>query len=458
MTSRAAVIFMQDTGWRVGLGGGSNGVELIDLIVEPNAPLAQVAQQVGRVLDEHGGRRSGAVLALPSQACLCALISLEGLPKKDLAQAMLYRLEEKLPLAAEDVVAQFVSLENEAFGVCTSRDSLSAVVQALGAAGIEINGICPAALLALQHLLASSGPCDVCVWRQEGKSELFLLREGKPVGWYQMGGEFRDFALHLGLHRPPEGRRQEQLTVCTVGVPPEFLDQAQQVPGLKVRELPQSSILRDAASFAQLLSGKKGRAWIDLARGGIGLGGTMHRVQRPLRAAAVAAAVFLLVLSAGMFVRGWQYREIARQHLQAQHEVFRNTFPSQAIPIDVTSRLASEERKLRVLNGGGAADAPPRASALVILRDTLSHLPAKVRVRLSELRLAEDGVSLKGEARSHADAEALAAALQAGGFAVTLPKTEQVGMMGVNFTMSGSLPAGPGTAPGAASPAPERPQ
>lgn len=454
MSSRAFVIFMQDSGWRIGIGDGSSGDELIELNVEPGAPLARVAEQVGRVLDEHGGRRHGAVLALPSQACLCALISLQGLPKKDLAQAMLYRLEEKLPLAAEDVVAQFVSLGDEALGVCASRSSLSAVVEALGSAGIVVSAICPAALLALQHLCASSGACDACVWSHEGNSELFLLREGKPFGWYQIGGEIRAVALHLGLHRAPHGDHPQRLTLCAVSVSPEFLEQAQQVRGLTVREVRGASLLQQATSFACMLRGRKERAWIDLARGGAGLGKGIDRVQRPLRAAAVAAAAFLIILSAGMVVRGWHYRKIARQNLQMQHEIFRKVFPAQEIPTDVTSRLASEERKLRALNGNGA-DAPPRASALIVLRDTLSHLPPKVRFRLSELRLADGEVSLTGEARSHADAEALAAALQAGGFAVTLPRTEQVGMMGVNFTMSGSLAAK--AAAGAAA-APERPR
>ena len=44
------------------------------------------------------GQRA-AILAVPSSWCLCAGISLKGLPAKGRRQAMLYRLEEKLPLS-----------------------------------------------------------------------------------------------------------------------------------------------------------------------------------------------------------------------------------------------------------------------------------------------------------------------------------------------------------------------
>src|SRR5947209_18703807 len=50
----------------------------------------------------------GVVLGVPSGACLCAPILSDDLPSKDRRRAMLYRLEEKIPLPAEEVVADFI--------------------------------------------------------------------------------------------------------------------------------------------------------------------------------------------------------------------------------------------------------------------------------------------------------------------------------------------------------------
>ncbi|MDQ3441454.1 MAG: hypothetical protein M3478_14015, partial [Planctomycetota bacterium] len=130
-----------------------------------------------------------------------------------------------------------------------------------------------------------------------------------------------------------------------------------------------------------------------------------------------------------------------------QRAVYQEVFPGQSIPLDPASRLASEERKLR-LAGGDAPGASQHPPLLVLLRETLIRLPGDVRFRVAELRLDPETLSLQGQARSHADADAVATALRRDGdFTVDLPRTEQVAGGLVRFTIGGAPAAAPVPSP-----------
>ena len=189
----------------------------------------------------------------------------------------------------------------------------------------------------------------------------------------------------------------------------------------------------------------------------------MHLVARnPFRqartalTAAVAAVVLcMLCLAAAMFWRSTQYDDLAARHADEQQAVFRRAFPGFAVPADVRSRLASDEKSLRGPAGDSAA---PRSHdpGLVTFRDLMSHLPSpdELRYRVLEVRLDPAGFTLDGQAVSHADADVIVAALRKGGrFTVDPPRTEQLGRLtsvsdggdkpdaaskGVSFTITGT--------------------
>jgi hypothetical protein len=72
----------------------------------------------------------------------------------------------------------------------------------------------------------------------------------------------------------------------------------------------------------------------------------------------------------------------------------------------------------------------------------MTHLPAGVRFRVTEIRLDDNTFTLEGETRSHSDAEAIAAALRRrSGFSVASPRTEQRPGRGVGFTLTGGVAA-----------------
>jgi hypothetical protein len=70
--------------------------------------------------------------------------------------------------------------------------------------------------------------------------------------------------------------------------------------------------------------------------------------------------------------------------------------------------------------------------------ESLRRLPADLRFQIMELRFDADKLYLEGRARSHGDADAIAAALRKQrGFQVEPPKSEQVSGGAVAFSISG---------------------
>ena len=81
---------------------------------------AEAADKVRESLVAAGCAGRDVILAIASGSCLCAAVGVHDLPGKDRLRALLYRLEEKVPVSAEDVVADFVSTSDGALGVCAS--------------------------------------------------------------------------------------------------------------------------------------------------------------------------------------------------------------------------------------------------------------------------------------------------------------------------------------------------
>src|SRR5690606_37049240 len=79
---------------------------------------------LGRALSQLGWSGQGVILAPPSRQTLAAPIQVGDLPRRGRDKAMLFRLEEQLPLAAEDIVADFISTDRAALGLAVRRDWL----------------------------------------------------------------------------------------------------------------------------------------------------------------------------------------------------------------------------------------------------------------------------------------------------------------------------------------------
>ena len=168
------------------------------------------------------------------------------------------------------------------------------------------------------------------------------------------------------------------------------------------------------------------------------LGEPPSRIGRPLRALCASVFVALLLVAAGFYVRAARYDEAASRQQIELTRLFEASFPDQPVPASVARRMESRLRELQGLRGvaeGVGADVAG-SSALSLLYDFLSSLPREMRFGILDLRVGDDVVTVRGQCRSHGDADAIAAALRAGGsLTVEAPRTEQRREEGVTFAL-----------------------
>jgi type II secretory pathway component PulL len=139
------LVLYDDPGWRLAKVG-DRGVELRELAEQGDDAVAAVA----KALEDWGYDGAGVVLGLPSSMIYAAQIDCTALPRTQRRLAMLFRLEEKLPLDIERLTAEFLPpASGRTLGVAVETKRLGPILDALTAAGAEPLVACPTALLAL---------------------------------------------------------------------------------------------------------------------------------------------------------------------------------------------------------------------------------------------------------------------------------------------------------------------
>ena len=381
-------------------------------------------------LDALGYKGQPVVLAVPSRWCLGAMISTADLPRKDRRRAMLYRLEEKLPLAAEEVVADFIAgLEGsaDAFGVCVATATLGPVIDALEADGIPVRHACPAALLAAREAVEAAPAGAAIVWQSPAGVELIFTAAGRPSRWLSLPIDPAAVALHLRLATAERPDPTVPLPLRTEAASPELLTSVAAVEGVSVEsegDRPLAEAATDAG--AAILNGRP--AWVDFRRDALAAPDSYDRLRPPLTAALLAAGLALATLSGVTLWRARANDHFADKYEAAERAVFSEVFPKAPVPpaTAVRRRLQIEQGRVSGSAGPGTGAGP---SALVLLNDALDRLPADVRYRLVELRVSPSELFLDGQARTHGDAGALADGLRKMGyFEIAPPGTEQVAM------------------------------
>lgn len=444
--SECCTVFVGDGVWRIGMvRDGAAHIEVLSPAEE--GTLASRVEAVRAKLAEVGGTDGPVVLALPSSWCLCARVSTEGLERGKRFRAMEFRLEEHLPLSAEDFVADFLELEDgEALGVGGERDRLRAVVDALESGGVAVRHICPTALLAAGHaadqhpeidgVLMGEVQDDASAASGAGHDLVELVR-GEPTRWwwYPEGGDaLRDELAAWAASRDGPAR----LAVLGRG------DEGSGggiVEGVEPIDVTGVSREEAAAHHAAAVLADAASPRIDLRRGALAPPDPYQTYRRPIGALAVAVVLLLVAVCAVTQWRGRQYGQLRSGYERQQAEVFRQTLPEQEVPRSIKNRLDSERRKLAGLGGRASDRVDPEAlrqlSALTQLRDVLAGLPRDMRYRIVDLSIEPQRVRVRGEARTYAEAERLALALRRSGrYEVDPPETESRRERGVRFLFS----------------------
>jgi hypothetical protein len=360
---------------------------------------------------------------VPSSWCLAARISLAGLPPRD-RDAMLYRLEEKLPLAAEAVTADFIPdpKGQNALGVCAPNERVAPLLEALEAAGVAVQSISPLALLALQGSRSFDQPGRRRVaWPEGDRMNLFVMEDGLPVAWALSSGDPADYALHINFLTAEFGQTPHNGAVRDTSI--EFITQA---------------------TADQVLSGRL-RPWVELRRGAMAATDPIRSHRGALNAALAAAAVLLVAIAAALVIRGTKYDRLAESLESQLREDFRREFPGWAEPPNVGALVASERRRMDAA-GAGALPAEARRSALTTLHDVLAKLPRNIPLSLSRATFNDISIQIEGEAKSQADVEPLVVSARSAGLEVPPPQIRKSVSGTWSFVLRGDRPGAAGPA------------
>lgn len=454
-------IGQDDQPWAAGLCHPGQAPQLTSIPAPCADDPPTIAAAVQAVLTQQGYAGQGLALAIPATWCLWASFSTAALVGHSRAaarrQAMLYQLEEYLPVAAEEVVADFQERSEQAMGLCVLVAKAQRLLEALEAAALPVQLLAPQMLLAAQAWNARQETpfTGVLVWAQEQTSavEVVQLQAGQPVSWRWIVDDDRGslLAQHLGRLAL---ERSESLAVVAWNLSGPRQRTLAGMDGVSLKSPIEQSPQELATSLGPAVLSGQVDAWFNLRQGVLAPSDRLRMYRRPLQTAMACLLVFLVCLSIVCFGRAYRYRQLAGELESKQRALYHEVLPGQPLPASIALRLASEQRRLQGLHGlaHGGSETPGASgnspSALVSLYELLRRLPAESRFRLLEVRLEGTSLYMEGQARSHAEAEALAAALrQQKGFAIEPPRTEQRGDKGVGFVISGAWPGASSSSP-----------
>ena len=438
MSQRTWLLWETTAGYRVADAGGALAPVSIDF--DPQATAEERAKAIAQSLSENGYLGEPVLLAIASQSCLAATFPHTGRSMARNHQAMAFALEESLPIAAEDVTCDFVSLESDALGVALEIAAVQPFLSALEGGGVNIASITPAAVLVLQEQLKqhaakqSKQERHIVLLQCDTRLELFEVLGGKPRLWRTLPQEpevlTRELkTLQLGAEP------SSTMSVTVFACPQPVIETVRNAIGDKVvvveQSSPEASLLKSAAAA---LSGSDA-PWIELRRGPLGHYDPYRPVRPHLKLLAVAIACLLVALSAAAWIRGDRYTAIADSAQQAQEDIFRKVFPGKAVPVGVQTRLASEYQKLSATKGE-SQEGPRLESVTPLLHDVLVSLPKDIRYRLLELCLEPGQVRMEGEVCRHGDADLVADGLRKQSLSVVAPHTQQRADQGVSVSIA----------------------
>ncbi len=433
----AVAILIGPAGWRI---GRVQGDEVIVTPVEAShdGDVAARAAAARALVSESCGVVGPVVLAIDSAMCLCATISTDGLGRNGRRRAIYFRLEEHLPISAEQMVADFVELGGErALGVCGELPMLEAIVAALEREGFEVGAIVPAATAAAEQAFGEIDDAHAAIVADAGGGVAFIATDdGGPTQWQwfapgdgRLGEHLRDWA----------DSQPDRRTLVQIGAVDAAAGVARALDGHQVLSLDETTADEAAVRRMLRVAAGEARPWFDLRRDALAAP-TKYEKYRIHLALLAAAAVALLVSVIGVTQwRGSAYGELSAELRAEQIAVFKTALPGQRVPGSVKNRLVSEHRKLRGL-GGMADDATAvtaEPSALATLHDVLTQLPRELRFRLLDVSIRPELIRIDGQALNHVDAEQIAVSLRhAGNLEVESPKTQALRDRGVSFTFT----------------------
>jgi hypothetical protein len=366
-------------------------------------------------------------------------------------QAMLYELEEYVPLPAEQFTADFCQYENGRWAGVIDHQTFLPLLDELAAYQIIVQSIVPLSVLVAQYLIQKPANLDngirSLIWTFEEeffdrRIEFFLLTpDGSPISWQLL--DSRPESLKLALEAEIQ-MRDLDIYIDSPHLPEELHQVLVRIPRVRLmmNEPAEGNIFHQAiARQSALVLSRKKMPWWEFCRDQLAMRGTDRVLGKSIRMMLWGAVAWTAALCLVFSVRGFQYNRLETQYRQEQEQVFREALPEQKIQTGFRNRLESEYKKMSAQREN-TADLPQRESALIPLLNILQSLPPKVRYRFPEIRIEQNDIRLDGQLQVHGDAELIATALEEGGFAIEPPSTQQTGSGGVSVRITIVRPSG----------------
>jgi type II secretory pathway component PulL len=417
MSFSGCLVVEQDDQWLITVG------ELSD-VLPIDASAEELATCAGVMTGQASIKNANCILAPSSQSCFFrALRPGTDFDVRD-RSALIYELEDHIPIDAESMVADFVVVPSTEQAKTIASVAIEVhrwrrIADAFEAAEIPVHSITPAACLAARSLARDWNlPDTIELVLVDGEHcDLMKIQAETILAWKRMRLDPVLLQRHAALDSISEDR------TVVVGATPTQLDFLKTwKPSVEVIDESYSNTIQMGASLA---ISKHSDRWFNLRRDELSPSDPMYAIRTPLRLATVAAIAFFLVVAVGGWWRTQRIEQEISQLHQSQRQIFQDAFPDVRVPGALLRRVRSEHTRARSLRGGGTSKMDIPHSAPDILRDLVAALPSDVRVHFKVIAITNGEVTLDFQVRDTVDAGALAESLGAAGFEVEPPQTTQ---------------------------------
>lgn len=442
MSQPLVAILLSRSEWQI-LTAATETLQLTKPEPWESSATAQAVQAIVDAVSDVADAAQAVALLLDSDLVLTAKFSVDSPRQLRKPDAMLYELEEWLPVAAEDLSPAYIRSDLDVLAITAVLPCVKVLISGLEDTGLKIDLVMPLLPLAVERHLERVGRVDShsALWlRDDGRGDLVQITNGRLATWIFLP-EAEQCLLDEWQYATLQAGQVLSLHVYHSGSPPQLwlnkLDGVNIVPSEACEKEP---IIADALNCLREIRRGRREPVAPLA----GITATSSRLKDPLRwDVRLVQLAFVLLLGATTLIN-WQAAATlnaeSRRLNVAAEDVFRNVFPNSSLRSSVRARLESELAKL----AGARADSNEvdfAGSVLPLLFDLLSALPEQMRFRLLEIRLDGQELHLTGEVRSFSDADRIAAALRGRGLSVTPPTTQRLPQQGVSFRLVASARA-----------------
>jgi len=433
------VLLTEGDCWRIARVTGKDA-EVRIVLIEPDGDQSATVRLAADELESMGYRGGGICLAINSEMVFTDQVDCNNLPRKDRASAMTFRLEEHLPLAAEQFTAAFgPPCGARALGVAVRTEEVQSLIDRLDEAGIEVASICPTALLAIwRYARGTSRLGDYAVLLGKRRAEIFgFSGEAQPLTWSTSAIQPERLIGALEAEMLATAPEDARPTVRFFGEPPtQTADALNEVRDMEVIQSDRSSTVEAAAFGGAALLAGRAAGWVDLRCGDLAPLNPWRKLSGLANLAALLAVTVLAATSAMFLWRSSRYESISTTCRQQQQDQYASLYPGRRAPVSVVSALRSELKRISGISGAGGG-MPLRTNALDSLRSIIASLPKAIRLRIVDLRITPTSVFIEGQVRDHTGAELICRSVRRAGFDMDPPGTEHLSRGGVSFTLTG---------------------